>query len=163
MVSMALTAKQQRFVAEYAVDLNATQAAIRAGYSPHTAKQQGSRLLTDVDVAAALVNIQQQAVAKVAELVEERVIDTAWVLARSVEIVERCMQAVPVRDREGNETGEWEFDASGANKALDRIAKHTGGFTEKHEGEPDKHLHVHVMGQLSVDDLRRLASGDAQS
>jgi phage terminase small subunit len=38
------------FAAEYLVDRNATQAAIRAGYSPHTAKQQGSRLLTNADV-----------------------------------------------------------------------------------------------------------------
>ena len=35
-----LTPKQQRFVDEYLIDLNATQAAIRAGYSPKTAEQQ---------------------------------------------------------------------------------------------------------------------------
>lgn len=46
--------KQQRFVAEYLIDLNATQAAIRAGYSAKTAKQIGSRLLTVVDVQAAI-------------------------------------------------------------------------------------------------------------
>lgn len=45
-----LTEKQQRFVGEYLIMLNATQAAISAGYSPKTAKQQGSRLLTNVDV-----------------------------------------------------------------------------------------------------------------
>lgn len=49
---MALTAKQERFVAEYLIDLNATQAAIRAGYSEKTADQQGSRLLANVKVAA---------------------------------------------------------------------------------------------------------------
>ncbi|HDR9052662.1 TPA: terminase small subunit [Burkholderia vietnamiensis] len=49
-----LTANQLRFVDEYLVDLNATQAAIRAGYSKRTAKQQGARLLTNVDVAAAV-------------------------------------------------------------------------------------------------------------
>lgn len=47
---MALTAKQQRFCDEYLIDLNATQAAIRAGYSEKTATAQGSRLLTNVDV-----------------------------------------------------------------------------------------------------------------
>jgi phage terminase small subunit len=47
---MALTAKQQRFVDEYLIDLNATQAAIRAGYSKKTADQQASRLLTNVKV-----------------------------------------------------------------------------------------------------------------
>jgi phage terminase small subunit len=41
-----LTPKQEAFVVEYLRDLNATQAAIRAGYSRRTAKQQGARLLT---------------------------------------------------------------------------------------------------------------------
>lgn len=49
-----MTAKQQRFVEEYLVDLNATQAAIRAGYSPKTAKSIGQRLLTFVDVKASI-------------------------------------------------------------------------------------------------------------
>ena len=48
------TAKQQRFIDEYLIDFNATQAAIRAGYSQDTAKQQGSRLLSNVDVRAAI-------------------------------------------------------------------------------------------------------------
>lgn len=45
-----LTAKQQRFCDEYLIDLNATQAAIRAGYSERTANEQGSRLLANVSV-----------------------------------------------------------------------------------------------------------------
>ena len=49
-----LTSKQSRFVEEYLVDLNAAQAAIRAGYSKHTAQEQGSRLLSNVKVAAAI-------------------------------------------------------------------------------------------------------------
>ena len=55
---MPLTPKQERFVTEYLVDLNATQAALRAGYSPRTAPQQGSRLLKNVDVQAALATKQ---------------------------------------------------------------------------------------------------------
>jgi phage terminase small subunit len=47
---MALTAKQRQFVAEYLIDLNATQAATRAGYSAKTANEQGARLLTNVSV-----------------------------------------------------------------------------------------------------------------
>jgi len=49
-----LTNKQAAFVREYLVDFNATQAAIRAGYSPKTARSQGARLLTNVDVNAAI-------------------------------------------------------------------------------------------------------------
>lgn len=51
---MALTKKQRRFVDEYLIDLNATQAAIRAGYSPKTAQEQSSRLLSNVMVQAAI-------------------------------------------------------------------------------------------------------------
>jgi phage terminase small subunit len=49
-----LTPRQQRFVAEFLVDLNATRAAQAAGYSAKTARQAGSRLLTNVDVSAAV-------------------------------------------------------------------------------------------------------------
>lgn len=49
-----LTPKQQRFVDEYMVDLNATQAAIRAGYSAHTAGEQGCQLLAKLNIQAAI-------------------------------------------------------------------------------------------------------------
>jgi len=45
---MPLNARQSKFVNEYLVDMNATNAAVRAGYSPKTAKSQASRLLTNV-------------------------------------------------------------------------------------------------------------------
>ena len=51
---MALTAKQERFVQEYLVDLNATQAAIRAGYSVRTARAIGQENLTKPDIQAAI-------------------------------------------------------------------------------------------------------------
>jgi len=53
-VAVKLTARQARFVDEYLVDLNATQAAIRAGYSARTANRTGSENLTKPDVAAAV-------------------------------------------------------------------------------------------------------------
>ena len=49
-----LTEKQQRFVEEYLVDLNATQAAIRAGYAVKTADVQGTRMLRNVKVQSAM-------------------------------------------------------------------------------------------------------------
>lgn len=54
MAGSALTPKQERFVDEYLVDLNATRAAIRAEYSKRTAEQQGSRLLRNDQVRAAI-------------------------------------------------------------------------------------------------------------
>lgn len=54
-----LNPKQQRFVEEYLIDLNATQAAIRAGYSAATAYSQGERLLRHVEVQAAVSEAQK--------------------------------------------------------------------------------------------------------
>lgn len=61
-----LTKKQRLFVREYLVDLNATQAAIRAGYSAKTAHSAGPRMLTNVGVQAAI----QEAMGKRAEKLE---------------------------------------------------------------------------------------------
>jgi len=66
-----LNAKQQRFVEEYIIDLNATQAAIRAGYSEKTAKSIGQRLLTYVDVKTAIdENLQRMRDAALADAYE---------------------------------------------------------------------------------------------
>ena len=54
-----LTPKQQRFVEEYLIDLNATQAAIRAGYSEKTADSIGLQLLRKTQVAEAIAGAQE--------------------------------------------------------------------------------------------------------
>ena len=58
-----LAARQQRFVEEYLLDLNGSQAAIRAGYSEQTATMQASRMLTNANIARAIAAAQ----AKVAQ------------------------------------------------------------------------------------------------
>lgn len=55
-----LTAKQQRFCDEYLIDLNATQAAIRAGYSKKTANEQGARLLVNVSIQKKISELQKE-------------------------------------------------------------------------------------------------------
>jgi len=65
--------KQQRFVDEYLIDLNATQAAIRAGYSAKTANEQGARLLANVSVSAAITAAQARR-AKRTEITQDRVL-----------------------------------------------------------------------------------------
>lgn len=74
-----LTSKQRCFVDEYLIDLNATQAAIRAGYSPKTAGQIGEQNLKKLEIADAI----QEAQAKRSERVQ---IDADYVLSRLVEI-----------------------------------------------------------------------------
>lgn len=59
-----LNARQQKFVLEYLKDLNATQAAIRAGYTEKTAYAQGSRLLSYAEISEAIATRQGKALAK---------------------------------------------------------------------------------------------------
>ncbi len=72
-----LTPKQSRFVAEYLIDLNATQAAIRAGYAPGSATVEGSRLLANAKVAAAVAARQKKIAEKLSISVEKIVAELA--------------------------------------------------------------------------------------
>lgn len=69
-----MTPQQALFVQEYRKDLNATQAAIRAGYSKKTAGSQGERLLKNVEIAKAIQKATSQQLEKV-ELSAERVLE----------------------------------------------------------------------------------------
>ncbi len=123
--TITLTARQERFVDEYLVDLNAKQAAIRAGYSPKSAHVEGSRLLTNAKVAAAIAVAKQ-------ERSEETKIDAEYVLRKLHQVVERCLQEVrpalhaktrqPMKDKDGNTL--YTFNAAGANQALALLGKH---------------------------------------
>jgi phage terminase small subunit len=73
-----LNDKQQAFVNEYLLDWNGTRAAIRCGYSPKTARQQASRLLSHVNVQQAI----QERKAVIEELYKGRIMDKFEVLAR---------------------------------------------------------------------------------
>lgn len=76
---MALNDKQEMFCREYLIDLNATQAAIRAGYSEKTANAQASRLLVNVNIQNRIKELKSNR--------NERVeVDADYVLKRLVEI-----------------------------------------------------------------------------
>jgi phage terminase small subunit len=70
---IVLPVKRLRFVVEYLVDLNGTKAAIRAGYSPHTAESQAARLLGNVKVREA-VGIGQARMLEAADITALRVL-----------------------------------------------------------------------------------------
>lgn len=133
---MALTAKQQLFVSEYLIDLNATKAAIRAGYAEKAAQEQGSRLLSNVMVA--------DAIAKAMKARSERTeITQDYVLNVIKDTVERCRQAAPVLMRDGKpamvETPNgdtapaYEFDPMAVLKGAELLGKHLKMFTDKVE------------------------------
>lgn len=100
MAESGLNEKQRLFVQEYLKDLNATQAAIRAGYSAKTAKQQGQRLLTHVDVQKALSG-------QMAARSERVQIDADWMLRRLGEDVEADMADLYAEDGALKPIHEW--------------------------------------------------------
>lgn len=79
-MSKELSPKQQRFCDEYIIDLNATQAAIRAGYSVKTAQEQASRLLSNVMVQAQIDQLKK-ARAQATGITAERVLQEIAKLA----------------------------------------------------------------------------------
>ena len=116
-----LNDKQKQFCEEYIIDLNGTQAAIRAGYSKKTANEQAAQLLAKLSIQEYICELKNKR--------SERVKYSQDELMRDIlEVKNRCMQANPVLDKEGNETGIWKFDSNGANKALDMLAKHVGYY-----------------------------------
>lgn len=144
-----LTHKQQAFVDEYLIDLNATQAAIRAGYSKKTANEQGARLLANVSVGAAV----QKAMDKRSKKTE---ITAEYVLTTIVNTIERCQQLEQVMERRDGElvpTGEYKFDSTAVLKGAELLGKHLKLFTDKVE-----HTGKIEVESLTDDDIDRQIS-----
>lgn len=114
-----MTPKQERFVQEYLKDLNATQAAIRAGYSSATARSIGAENLTKPDIAEALRAAQSQVAAQAG-------IDAAWVLKEQQALYQLTKSTEP-------ET---------ARKALRDIGEHLGMYVERVETTGRQTLYV---------------------
>jgi phage terminase small subunit len=132
-----LNAKQLRFVEEYLTDLNATQAAIRAGYSEKTAYSQGQRLLKHVEIS--------RLIAESREATSERLqITQDYVLTSIMDAMERCKQSEAVLDRsgkpvmvetqDGTMTPAYTFNASGVFKGAELLGKHLGMFAGESGG-----------------------------
>lgn len=137
---MPLTAKQQRFVEEYLVDLNATQAAIRAGYSAKTASEVGFENLRKPQIAAA-VEAQR---AKVSERTMRTIAD---VMADIGRVRDNAMQEVT-----DPETGTSAMlSHKDALKALELEGKHLGAFEQDNK---QKQPQVFNMPQFFSDLLR---------
>lgn len=142
-MSKELTAKQQRFVEEYLVDLNGTAACVRAGYSEKSAKEMAHENLTKPHIRTAIDEKRRK-------LSEKAEISVVWVMQELRRVYERCMQCIPAQDKNGEailvhvpkdliaEYGDTvtvmaPFHPSAANKALELLGRHLGAFTDKVE------------------------------
>ena len=143
-----LTEKQQRFVDEYLIDLNATQAAIRAGYSAKTANEQGSRLLANVKIQQAISEKMAERSKRTGINQDRVIIELARIaFVKMTDIVDSdgeirsdaseddlaCIESVKYKSSE-SETGssvEREVKIASKLKALELLGKHLGMWNDK--------------------------------
>lgn len=153
-----MTDKQKRFVEEYLIDLNATQAAIRAGYSPDTAEQIGYQLLQKTSVSNEVskamaerskrTGINQDRViqelakigfAKITDVVDP---ETAKVKTDAAEEDLACIQSIKIKPNEwGTEREVKLYDKKGA---LVDIGRHLGMFKDRIELNADMDLNINI-------------------
>ena len=134
-----MTAKQRRFCDEYLIDLNATQAAIRAGYSEKRASEQAYQLLQKTTVkeyiACRMAEKESELIADQDEVLEYltavmRKQTTASVLARDETGAERVIQKPP--------------DEKESLKAAELLGRRYGLYTDRVEQEVDMELSITV-------------------
>lgn len=121
-----LSDHQLRFVEEYCVDLAPAAAARRAACPNKNASFWAREQLANPEVKQA-IDIRLQ------ELSKQSIVSAEWVRVKLKEMVERCMQDVPVMVKKGDEmveSGEYKFDSNGANKSLELLGKHIGMFKD---------------------------------
>ena len=133
--------RQETFCLEWVKDRNGTRAFKAAGYTGSTENAVAAgacQVLKSIKVKARILELQKEIKRKedrqLVKVEDKIAIDRAWVVNHLVENVERSMQAVPVLDKLGYPTGEWQYEGGVANRGLELIGKDLGMFLEK----PDK-------------------------
>lgn len=143
-----MTDKQERFCQEYMIDLNATKAAIRAGYSPKTAREQAARLLSKVNIQGRIEQLQAEQsrrtgisadrvlreLAKVAFANAGDIIDADATLKEDASPDDlAAVQSVRVKVF-GQDGVEREIKLADKLKALDLLGRHIGLFSGSANG-----------------------------
>ena len=172
---MKLNEKQQRFVQEYLVDLNATQAALRAGYSAKTAYSSGPRLLGHVGVQAAITAGRQALEARtgitqervLAELAKigfsdiRKIFDDTGRLKLPGELDDETAGAIASIEVVTRSLGEGEVEyihkikASDKRAALVDIGKHLGMFAPEKEPPPPQGINLTINNvEVTINQVR---------
>ena len=143
-----LTDKQKKFVEEYLIDLNATQACIRAGYSPKTAMEQGYQLLQKTSVQEAIAECiaarsrrtgvnQDRVVLELAKIAFVRmpdVVDSNGRIKQDASADDlSCIESIKYKksDNEFGGSVEREVKIASKIKALELLGKHLGMWNDK--------------------------------
>ena len=148
MAKRQLSEQRQRFVDEYLIDLNGTQAAIRAGYSVKTAQEQASRLLSNVMVQQAIAKRMAERSKRTGINQDRVVLELAKIaFVKMTDIVDdhgrikgtatdddlACIESIKYKESD-NEFGgsvEREVKIGSKLKALELLGKHLGMWNDK--------------------------------
>lgn len=136
---MKLTAKQRRFVQEYLIDLNATQAAIRAGYSKNSARQVGTENLSKPSIKQAIEE-------RLKQIDEEKTADAKEIREFWTKVMRGEEKDTVLRyDNEGHQV-ETEINVSMKDRirASELMGKSFAMFTDKVDSNVDMDLHIEV-------------------
>lgn len=131
--------RHERFAQSLADGKTATDAYLDV--SGKKDRQYASELRHRPDISKRVAELQARRAAmadKATEKATDRLALTKeWVIGRLMENAERALQRVPVLNDDGKPTGEWRYDGSVANRALELLGKHLGILIERREiGEP---------------------------
>ncbi|OOF47868.1 terminase [Rodentibacter genomosp. 1] len=154
-----LTDKQQRFVEEYLVDLNATQAAIRAGYKAENARQIGSENLSKPDIQEAIQIAKDKRSERVQISQDDVLRGLLEVIAMSTgkqSVTETVVTKSENGEAIGTDVVKSCFEPHAANKALELLGKHLGMFTQKVDITSSD-------GSMALGSLRDLFSDDTKA
>jgi len=116
--------KHERFAQALAAGKSQDEAYREAGYKPSASN--ASHLTRNHKVQSRVAELTARAA-------EGVVLTKQWVLERLIENANRAMQAEAVKDREGKETGEYRYEGSVANRALELLGKELGMFKDQSE------------------------------
>ncbi|WP_336792455.1 terminase small subunit [Pantoea anthophila] len=138
---MALTDKQEMFCREYLIDLNATQAAIRAGYSKNSANEQGAQNLAKLSIAQRIIELK-------AERNERVEVDADYVLRRLVEIDEMDVLDILLANGELKPIKDWPkvWRTTLSGMDVTEMAGDAAGLLKKIKW-PDKVKNLELLGK----------------
>ncbi len=135
MMGVLRNSRHEAFARELSKGSSASEAYRNAGYRPN--RGAASRLQHDSSILQRVAEMHALDAEMVKEATERATqalaIDREWVLGKLMENVERSMQARPVRDGDGNASGEYRYDGSVANRALELLGKELGMFVDRSE------------------------------
>src|SRR5579862_5819398 len=129
-----MSPKHEKFVLEYINCENGAEAFRRAGYKAPNAQQAAAgadRLLRNAEIKTAIESGLKAKKVSFDKSLEEAEVDRNYVITLLKENVERSMQHVPVLDKEGKPTGEYQYEGAVANKGLELLGKTLAMFTDK--------------------------------